>query len=459
MADAALQKNQILRLTCERLGADLEGVCRADGLTVFTPGPLPGETFDAKVLKVQPNYAFAKIETLITPSPDRAEPFCPVYERCGGCSGQHMRYQLTLQAKRLQVFDSLTRIGGLALTLDDVPPVLGAERPTHCRNKASLPAGGSAQSPMLGFYRKRSHDLVAIDDCPITLFSLSGVIASVKRWMREYGIAPYDEWSHRGFLRHVVVRQNRAGDALVVLAATADDLPGRDSLVKSLIQNEPGFKGLHISKNLSKGNTILGEKSRRLYGEDSITETLLGLTFEITPLSFFQVNPAQTEALYHTAIDFAKLTPEDTVVDAYAGAGTVSLCMAKSCKRVIGLEIVPQAVESAKRNAEINGIKNAEFITAAVETALPRLITDGLRPGVVVLDPPRKGVEQHVIEALLTARPKRIVYISCHTPTQARDIAKLVPGGYRLTACQPVDMFCYAGGVENVVCMERRNED
>ena len=455
MADAIPVKNQILRLTCERLGADLEGVCHDHGLAIFVPGALPGETADVRVLKVHKNYAFAKIESLVSASPERAEPFCPVYDRCGGCSGQHMRYALTLEAKRQQVFDSLTRIGGLDLDPDAVPPVLGAQTPLHCRNKASLPVGGTPQDPKLGFYRRRSHDLVEIADCPISLHSLSGVIASIRQWMRENSVAPYDERTHTGFLRHVVARSNRAGDMLIVVSATDDTLPAKDALVRLLAANAPGFNGLHISRNRSRGNTILGPKSRRLYGADSIAETLLGLTFEITPLSFFQVNPAQTEALYQTAISFAKLLPEDTVLDAYAGAGTVSLCMAKRCKRVIGLEIVPQAVESAEHNAKENGIQNAEFLTAAVENALPKLVADGLRPDVVVLDPPRKGVEQPVIDALLEASPRRIVYISCYAPTQARDIAKLLPGGYRLTACQPVDMFCYAGGVENIVCLER----
>ena len=455
MADTSLQKNQILRLTCERLGADLEGVCRHEGLTIFVPGILPGETFDARVLKVQKTYVFAKIERLLEASTDRCKPFCSVYDRCGGCSGQHMRYALTLEAKRQQVYDNLTRIGGLTLASDAVPPVLGADRAAHCRNKASLPVGGSVANPQLGFYRKRSHDLVDIDDCPITLHSLGAVINAIKQWMRETGVAPYDEQTRKGFLRHVVVRQNRAGEQLVVLSAAGSTLPGKDALVALLADNAPGFRGLHISENKTAGNTILGKTSRNLYGEDTISETLLGLSFAISPLSFFQVNPDQTEKLYQTAIDFAALAPEDTVVDAYAGAGTIALCMAKHCKRVIGLEIVPQAVESAVRNAQANGITNAEFITAAVEDALPKLIADGLRPDVVVLDPPRKGAEQPVIDALLTALPKRIVYVSCHPPTQARDVQKLAEGGYRLTACQPVDMFCYAGGVENVVCLER----
>ena len=453
--EATLQKNQIIRLTCDRLGAELEGVCRYQGMAVFVPGALPGETFDARVLKVQKSFAFAKIETMIHTSADRQTPFCPVYAQCGGCSGQHMRYKLTLAAKRKQVFDSLTRIGGLSLAIDDVPPVLGAAQPIRCRNKASLPVGGSADRPVLGFYKKRSHNLVEITDCPISLHSLTGIIDSVTQWMRENGVAPYNEITHRVLLRHVVVRMNRSGDMLVVLAATSNSFPAQEHLVSLLKQNITGFKGLHLSVNTSKGNVILGSTSRRLYGEDAITETLFGLTFEITPLSFFQVNPDQTERLYQQAIEFAELSPDDTVVDAYAGAGTIALCMATQCKRVIGLEIVPQAVESAKRNAQRNNIDNAEFMAAPVEDKLPALIADGLDPDVVVLDPPRKGVEQPVIDALLQAKPRRIVYVSCHVPTQARDIQKLTAGGYRFVRCQPVDMFCYAGGVENVVLLTR----
>ena len=272
MAGTGLQKNQIVRLTCERLGADLEGVCRFDGQAVFVPGVLPGETFDARVLKTQKTYAYAKSETLISPSPERGTPFCGAYRHCGGCSGQHMAYALTLDSKRQQVFDALTRIGGLSLVPDDIPPVIGAKLPTHCRNKASLPVGGSAQNPMLGFYRKRSHDLVDIDDCPISLHSLSGVITSVKQWMREHAVTPYDEQTRRGFLRHVVVRMNRNGEMLIVLCATSDTLPAKDALVSLLAKNVQGFKGLHISENKTAGNVILGSGSRRLYGDDFITE-------------------------------------------------------------------------------------------------------------------------------------------------------------------------------------------
>ena len=454
MATPNLNKNQIIRLTCERLGAALEGVCRHQGLTVFVPGVLPGERFDAKVLKVQKTYAFAKLETLLTPSPERRKPFCGVYDLCGGCSGQHMSYALTLEAKRQQVFDGLTRIGGLTLSPEDIPAVLGAAEPLHCRNKTSLPVGGDTQHPLLGFYRKRSHNLVEIADCPISMHSLTGVIESIRQWMRENHVAPYNELTYQGFLRHVVVRSNRRGDVLLVLSVTSDSLLAQDELISLLQEKVPGFRGLHISVNRSKGNVILGNTSHRIYGDDTLCETLLGLTFAIAPLSFFQVNPAQTEALYRHALSFASLSANDVVVDAYAGAGTIALCMAAYCKRVIGLEIVPQAVESAVHNAEINKITNVEFHAAAVEAALPKLVADGLRPDVVVLDPPRKGVEQPVIDALLAAKPRRIVYVSCHVPTQARDIQKLTAGGYRFVCCQPVDIFCYAGGVENVVCLE-----
>ena len=450
-----LVKNQTLTLTCETLGADLEGICRHEGQTLFVTGALPGETLEAKVLQMRPNYGYAKIMRLLKPSPDRREPFCPVYVQCGGCSGQHMCYEATLRAKRSQVFDCLTRIGGLSLSDTDVPPVLGAENATRYRNKTSLPVGGTAEHPTLGFFKRRSHDIVDIDRCPIALNDMAPVLAAVRAWMAECGVAPYQEESHTGLLRHVIVRANRAGDILVLLVAARDTVPGAEKLAERLRRDVPGFRALHLSENRQRNNVILGETSRRLYGDDAIDEVLLGLTFAITPLSFFQVHPAQTERLYAQSIAYAQLIPEDTVVDAYAGAGTIALCMAPHCKRVIGLEIVPQAVESARINAKRNGIINAEFYAASVEERLPALVADGLRPDVVVLDPPRKGVEPEVVRAILLAAPRRVVYVSCHVPTQARDVALFTAGGYRFAGCQPVDMFPYASGIENVLALER----
>ena len=449
-----LTKNQLLTTECLRLGAELEGVCDAEGMPLFVPGALPGETVEALVVKAQPRYGFGRLMKIVAPSADRTEPRCPVYKHCGGCSGQHMSYEATLRAKRAQVLDCLNRIGGLGLTEDQVPPVLGAEDPWRFRNKTALPVQGTAQEPQIGFYRRRSHQIVPVEDCPITMGPLSDVLAAVRGWMRENRVQPYNEETGKGLLRHVVVRTSRSGALMVLLVATRSDLPGTDALIARLKQI-PGFCTLVVNLNKARNNVILGHECRTLFGDGVIFETLLGLSFEISPLSFFQVNPPQTERLYRTAIDFAALTGSELVVDAYAGAGTIALCMAGKAKQVIGIEIVAPAVESAKRNAQRNGIANAEFHTAAVEDLLPRLVADGLRPDVIMLDPPRKGVEPQVIEAVLKAAPRRVVYVSCHVPTQARDLQLLAQGGYVFEKCQPVDMFCYAGGVENVVGMVR----
>ena len=448
-----IQKNQQITLRCSRLGSELEGVCSHEGMAVFVPGVLPEEEADTLIVKVQPRYAFGKLLSIRTPSPDRAEPLCPVYDKCGGCSGQHMTYEATLRAKRAQVVDCLTRIGGLDISADDVPHVIGADDPWHCRNKTAIPVGGTADAPELGFYRRRSHAIVPIDDCPVSMPGLSGVLSAVRTWMKQQRVQPYNELTGKGLLRHVVMRTTRSAQLMVTLVATRDKMPNPDNLIQLLKEQVPGFCSLHLSVNSARNNVILGNNSRKLYGEDAVFETLLGLTFEIPPLSFFQVNPVQTEKLYQTAIDFAQLSAGDTVVDAYAGAGTISLCMAGKCSRVIGIEIVPQAIDGARRNAARNGVENAEFHVAAVEDLLPKLVADGLRPDVIVLDPPRKGVEPAVIDAVVKAKPRRVVYVSCHVPTQARDLKLLSEGGYRFERCQPVDLFCYAGGVENVVSM------
>jgi len=450
-----LTKNQLVTTKCLRLGSELEGVCDVEGMPLFVPGALPGETVEALVVKAQQRYGFGKLMKVLEPSPERAEPMCPAYQWCGGCSGQHMSYEATLRAKRAQVLDCLNRIGGLGLSEDQVPTVLGAEKPWRFRNKTALPVQGTAKDPQIGFYRRRSHAIVPVEDCPITMGPLAAVLAAVKGWMREAGVQPYQEESGKGLLRHVVVRTSRDGQLMVLLVATKASLPKVDALVAKLKAVE-GFHTLVVNVNKQRNNVILGRECQVLHGDGVIYETLLGLTFEISPLSFFQVNPPQTERLYQTAIDFAGLTGNELVVDAYAGAGTIALCMAKNARQVIGIEIVEPAVDSARRNAERNGITNAQFHAAAVEDLLPKLVAEGLRPDVIMLDPPRKGVEPQVIEAVLKAAPRKVVYVSCHVPTQARDLQMLAAGGYGFEKCQPVDMFCYAGGVENVVSMVRK---
>ena len=450
-----MYKNQTITLTMERIGSELEGIGTYEGKTVFVTGALPEETIEAHVLKVHPRYAFAKLVQVVQPSLERQAPICSVYDSCGGCSGQHMTYEATLHAKRMQVFDCLTRIGGLPLTVDDVPPLLACEQPFHSRNKMALPISGSSQNPQIGFYRRRSHSIVPIDSCLIAMHDLSALLATLRLWIQTSHIAPYDEKTQKGVLRHVVVRSNQAGQVMVTIVSTTAKIPQLDALRQALQAKVAGFCSLHISVNKSNSNVILGRTSQHIWGDEVLYENLLGLRFAIAPLSFFQVNPTQTEKLYQKVIEFSGCTSSDVVVDAYAGAGTIALCIAQKVKEVSGIEIVAQAVQSAKCNAEQNHITNTTFYNDAVEIRLPKLVAKGLTPDIIILDPPRKGVEPEVIEAVLQAKPRRIVYVSCHVPTQARDVKSLCEGGYYMENCQPVDMFCYAGGVENVLVLKR----
>lgn len=447
-------KNERLTLTCRALGAGLEGVCDHDGLAVFVPLALPGERVEAQITKAEKRYAFARLMRVLEPSPERREPPCPVYRTCGGCAGQHMTYEATLAAKRAQVDGCLRRIAGLALPEGFVPPVLGAEQPYRYRNKTALPAGGTADAPALGFYRRRSHDLVPVADCAVAMGPARELIAAATGWMRACRVPPYDERTGAGVVRHIILRANRAGDAMAMVVGATP--PARQAeLVAALRSGVPGLRSVYWCLNRRRDNVILGDSAELLWGEAALTETLMGLTFEVGPLSFFQVNPAQTERLYERALDLCAPEPNSLCLDVYCGAGTITLALARRCGRAVGVEIVPPAVEAARRNAERNGVTNAEFHLGAAEVLLPRLVADGLRPDVCVLDPPRKGVELPALEAIAAAAPRRVVYVSCHPPTQARDIALLCQRGYRPVACQPVDMFCYADGVENIVRLDR----
>ena len=452
-----LTKNQQIQLTIETLGSELEGIGHYEGMTIFVTGALPNETILAHITKVHPRYAFAKLIEVITPSEDRVDPPCEHYSLCGGCSGQHMNYAATLETKRNAVFDCLTRIAGLDIERDEVCPVLPSDPSFYSRNKTSLPISGAVSQPLIGFYRRRSHAIVPIDECQIAMGGIEPIIVCLRQWMIDCRIEPYNEEKHRGLLRHLVIRKNRKGDVMITLVSTQANIPHMKTLIARFQEEVEGFCSLHISVNKQRNNVILGKTSQKCYGLDVLEETLLGLSFAIAPLSFFQVNPNQTERLYQSAIDFAELKETDLVVDAYAGAGTIALCMARNVREVIGIEIVPQAIESAKKNADTNNIKNASFYCDAVENLLPKLVEKGLRPDVVMLDPPRKGADVAVLEAVLKVRPRTIVYVSCHVPTQARDAKILCEGGYKVTGIQPVDMFCYAGGVENILCFSRED--
>lgn len=449
-----LAKNQCYEMTCESFGQDAQGVCRQDGIAVFVPGLLPGERARVRIVKPEKRYAFGRIEELLEKSPDRAEPFCPIYKRCGGCVCQHMTYETSLAFKRRQVQDLLERVGGLSI---EVPPVLGMAHPFGYRNKGAYPVAQVGGAPACGFFAPRSHDLIPLpqNGCAIQGEDSAKATQAVLAWMRQNNVPAYDELTGRGLVRHIMTRSTTHGELMVVLVVTRADIPKAGQLIELLKAAVSGLCSICLSINSRRTNVILGTDIRVLWGKDTMEDTLCGLRFSVSPLSFFQVNPAQTEKLYGLALEYAGLTGSETVVDAYCGAGTISLLLAQKAKKVIGIEIVPEAIQNANENAVRNHIENAEFHVGATEDLLPRLIADGLRPDVIVLDPPRKGCEPAVLDAIIAAAPKRVVYVSCGAPTLARDAKLLAEGGYTAEKVQCVDMFCWTGAVETVMVLSK----
>ena len=446
-----MQKNDIFHLSAENLGADMEGVCRPDGFPVFVPGMLPGEEADVRIVKAEKRFAFGRMESSpAVPSPNRQDPRCAAYPRCGGCSCRHMTYDATLAAKRQQVADCFLHIGGITA---DVLPVLGMEHPESYRNKTSLPCAGTADHPVLGFFAPRSHAVIPVDSCPNALPSADRIMQAFLHWMKHFHLAPYQETDHTGLIRHLVIRINRKGESMVAIVANANVLPHASEIRDALIPL--GVISLWLKEHRAKTNVILSDRFHLLYGRETLPDMLCGLTFELSPASFFQVNPTQTEKLYRTALDFAGLQKNDILCDVYCGAGTITLMMASHCRQAVGIEIVPAAVENARKNATANGIRNAVFHAGKAEEILPALIADGLRPDVVVVDPPRKGLIASVISAIITAGPSRLVYVSCNPATLARDISLFLAGGYEIQKIQPVDMFCWTSGIETVVLLSQ----
>ena len=453
-----LTKNQITEALCESFGSDAVGVCRIDGIAVFVPGLLPGELARIRIVKTEKRYAFGRVEALLEPSEDRREPPCPVYRRCGGCSCQHMRYEASLEYKRSQVQELLRRVGGLSVT---VPPVLGMEQPLHYRNKGTYPVSLQNGRPVCGFYAPRSHDLVPLpeDGCLIQREESSAAVRALLAWMQDCSVAPYDERTRTGLIRHIMTRTAKDGRTVVTLVSTAASLPHTAELVRGMRSALPSLAGLCLIHNPRTDNVILDGRLSVLWGSPTLEMTLCGLRFSVSPQAFFQVNPAQTERLYGLALDFAELTGRETVCDCYCGAGTISLLLAAHAARVIGIEVVPQAIENAKANAKTNGICGVEFLCGRTEDILPRLVEGGVRPDVVLLDPPRKGCEASVLHAISQAQVPRIVYISCGAPALARDAALLCAEGYRVERIQCVDMFCLTGDVETVTLLSRRKDE
>ena len=452
-----IAKNQVFELEITGQTHDGLGVGRKDGMAVFVQGAIAGEKVKAKVIKVLKNYAIARIEEFIETSPNRAEPFCPVYRRCGGCSLQHMNYERTLRFKRQVVADNLERIGGLADI--EVMPTIGMETPKRYRNKAQYPVGMGDKGPVAGFFAPRSHEIIESGECGIQHPVSDLAKDIVLEFMRTNNVPAYNETKHSGLIRHVVSKVGfSTGEVMVVIVSARPDIPKKDRLVSLLKERIPGLKSIILNINDKTGNVIMGSESITLYGTDTIEDRLGDLVFEISPLSFYQVNPEQTLVLYGKAVEYADLTGEETVFDLYCGIGTIALFAARKAKRVIGVESVPEAVEAARRNAEKNGINNAEFFCGNAQDVASELYSQGTIADVVIVDPPRKGCDEALLETIADMAPERIVYVSCNPSTLARDLKFLSGSGYDVKEVQPVDMFPWTAHVETVALITRIKE-
>jgi 23S rRNA (uracil1939-C5)-methyltransferase len=443
-----VQKNDEIVVQIESLTNEGQGVARVDGYAVFVVGALAGEEVRAHVIKVTPTYAVAKAVEIVNPSPDRVNPECGVFAQCGGCALWHLRYPAQLEQKQNWVKDALVRLGGFS----DVPmqPIVGMEEPVRYRNKGSFPFGLSGSAAVFGFYAERSHRLVPFADCPIQGERIVDAARRVAAWANACGIPVYNETDGSGQLRHVVARTTAEGEIMVVVI-TKGQLKKKDDLLSYL----EGFDSVWHNENPKQTNVVFGERFTLLAGKSTLTETIGELRFSVGPQSFLQVNRIQTQALYETAREFLAAKPDETVVDAYCGVGTISLLIASDCARVVGIEQVAPAVEDARANASDNGITNAEFVCGNVEDVLPRLIAEGAKIDAVVLDPPRKGCGEAALKAIANSTASRVVYVSCNPATLARDCKYLAAHGFSLSAVRPVDMFPQTCHVECVAGMER----
>jgi len=449
-----VQKNDTISLYIEDLTHEGNGVGKVDGYPLFVPHGLPGEEAIVKVVKVNKNFGFGKLVEVTKRSPDRVEPPCNVYYQCGGCQLQHMSYDLQLSMKRGQVMNVMKKVAHL----EHVPvhPTLGMKDPWRYRNKVSIPVGEKDGELITGFYQQRSHRIIDdMETCVIQDELNDRMIEAVRRIATKLGITAYDEKTDRGMLRHIMVRSGETTkETMIVLVTRTKKLPNKERLVTELIETYPNIKSIVQNINDRQTNVILGRKNELLYGEPYIHDKIGDITFAISALSFYQVNPSQTEVLYGKALEYAQLTGNETVVDAYCGIGTISLFLAQKAKKVYGVEIVSEAIEDAKNNARLNNIENAEFFVGQAEKVMGWWKAQGLRPDVVVVDPPRKGCEVDFLDAVLDMQPKRVVYVSCNPSTLARDLRILEDGGYETKEVQPVDMFPQTNHVECVALIE-----
>jgi 23S rRNA (uracil1939-C5)-methyltransferase len=446
-----MKKNEMIEMEITGMTLQGDGIARQGGVPVFVPGTCPGDRIQALILRAKPNCAFGKCMDILEPSPERIDPGCEAFPRCGGCAFRHIGYEAELAIKQREAGEALRRIGGIELRPE---PILGADSPERYRNKALLPVCMENGRVRAGYYARHSHRVVYSGDCRLQPEPFNRLAGAVCAWAEEAGCSVYDEGTGKGLLRHIYLRQAQGGkQILACLVVNGQGVPRADRLIARLRAESPAVRGVLLNHNTKGSNAILGPEETPLWGEGHITERLCGLAFTLSPRSFFQVNPAQADRLYRLAGAFAGLTGSERVLDLYCGTGTIGLTMARDCAELVGVEAVPQAVEDARRNAGCNGISNARFLCMDAARAAARLAGEGWRPDTVLLDPPRKGCEPALLRAVAEMSPARVVYVSCDPATLARDLKLLRPMGYEAARAVPVDMFPRTGHVEMIALL------
>lgn len=451
------RKNDLVTLEIEDCGIDGEGIGKADGFTVFVKDAVIGDTVLAKIIKAKKNYGYGRLMEIIKPSPYRVEPKCAIARQCGGCQLQALSYEKQLEFKENKVRGHLERIGGFSNL--PMEPIIGMDEPYHYRNKAQFPVGRAKDGRIVtGFYAGRTHTIIENRDCALGVPENKEVLDRVISHMEKYGAQPYDEVTGKGLVRHVLIRYGFfTGGVMVCLILNGSGLPKEEELVETL-REIPGMTSITININKKRNNVILGDELRLLWGKPYITDKIGDISYQISPLSFFQVNPRQTGKLYAKALEYADLHGEETVWDLYCGIGTISLFLAQKAKFVHGVEIIPAAIENARENARINGIENVEFFVGKAEEVLPaEYQKTGTYADVIVVDPPRKGCDEALLSTIVEMQPKRVVYVSCDSATLARDLRYLCNRGYELVRVCPVDQFGNTVHVETVVLLQRKD--
>ncbi len=447
-----LQKNKVYHAAIEGYSSEGLGIARIDGQVVFVHRGIRGEECDILIMKVLKNVAFGKAVALTHPSEHRVEPDCPYYGKCGGCDFRHMDYAEELCAKKIRVQDALSRIGGSAVMVEEI---IGADTTENYRNKSQYPI---AKDGAVGFYRARSHEVTDIDRCLIQKPAADAVAQALRQYIREHGISCYDETTGKGLLRHLYVRSNCQGQCLVCLLVNGDRLPREQELVAHLRKAVPSIIGVVLGSNTRRGNAILGDRYRTLWGEDTISDTLCDLSFRLSVPSFYQVNHDQAQRLYEKAVEFADLHGTELVLDLYCGAGTITQVMARHCGEAVGAEIVPEAIADAKENAKRNGVENVSFFCGDAKEVAAEFAHKGMRPDVICVDPPRKGLSPEVVDAAVSMQPERIVYVSCDPATLGRDVMRFEQQGYIARRAVAVDLFPRTANVESVVLLTPMGE-